>query len=418
MAAKDLEKRLQTLKTKIPEIIIEENIVQGGLLGKGESYLAGYGLKYPDKFGELKFYIRESKELDVFEKTLSSDFKLYEEISAIETPKFLDVYLSPINISYRHLYTKKEEYLTLLKGKMSYYGNELEFEITYNPQNCLLKDVIDIIQGTFINMPKNIFIIGITGFTKPTSQGKVEDLKKILKSILFDFEYTYDYAFELVDIETFRKIGRSTRKDSKALPKEQIQFVYKDYVEELIEYFHIAEKIDFLPFKFLCHYHILEYYSDKSAHKVIKEKILKLVQKPDFHQNSDEYIHETINFLKSQSETKAPDKVKLKRVLKNYVDPIKLESKIKDKGLEEHFSNDKILKLKEDLTLKALVFEEKFNWDNLVDRIYAIRCSIVHSNPEFESSKAMPFISTDENLDIIDSEIKLLYEISKQLITI
>lgn len=418
MASKDIEKSLENLKTKFPEIIVKENIVSGGLLGKGESYLAGYWLKYPKKFKELKFYIRENDELIAFEKTLSSDFELYEEISAIETPKFLDVYLSPINISYRHLHTKDEESLILLKGKMSYYQNELEFEITYNPQNCLLKNVIDIIQGTYINLPNKIFIIGITGFTKPTSQGKVEDLKKILKSILFDFEYTYDYAFELVDIETFRKIGRSTRKDSKALPKEQIQFLYKDYAEELIEYFHIAEKIDFLPFKFLCHYHILEYYSDKSAHKVIKDKLLKIVKKPDFHQNSDEYIHEAINFLKSQSETKAPDKIKLKRVLENYVDSNKLHSKIKDKDLEKYFVSDNILKLKEDLTLKALTFEEKFNWDNLVDRIYAIRCSIVHSNPEFETTKAMPFISSDENLDIIEKEIKLLYEISKQLITI
>ena len=55
-------------------------------------------------------------------------------------------------------------------------------------------------------------------------------------------------------------------------------------------------------------------------------------------------------------------------------------------------------------------------YDNLTSRIYTLRCSIVHSNPDFDAEKAIPFVAINENLAIVRREIVLIEEIAKMII--
>jgi hypothetical protein len=50
-------------------------------------------------------------------------------------------------------------------------------------------------------------------------------------------------------------------------------------------------------------------------------------------------------------------------------------------------------------------------------RIYKLRCSIVHSNPDFDEKKAIPFVPSATNLQKLAHEITLIEEVAKMIIT-
>src|SRR5699024_9124286 len=104
------------------------------------------------------------------------------------------------------------------------------------------------------------------------------------------------------------------------IPKEKINLVFKKYIPELIQYFHLAEKVDYLPFKFICYYHIIEYFSDKSAYHLVSNEVKKLLLKPDFHINTDSYVNQAINLFKKENDKYTGDKVKIERVIKQFID--------------------------------------------------------------------------------------------------
>lgn len=390
--------------------------------------------KYPDGTIEVESFIvingfdgnkaielelEPEQDLSEVEEILKIEPFVFNDYLAIKYLDKIEVLLSPINnrSSLRIGEYGKEIEKDIINVGMHYYKNDLNIKIQIGKEDTLLPTMANYIKGARRYSRRNPYIIKIENYTKPTADGIESDARNILNSVLFDIEFNYDLSFETINLESLVRRPIRRRRKSDELPTEKVYFVYKNYIPELIQYLHIAEKVDFLPFKFVCYYHILEYFSDKSAYQIVSTEVKKILLKPDFHIKTDYYVNNVINLFKKENDKYTGDKNKIERVLRQFVDREELKAKLSELNQLDSFSKEVILENVKPLKLSAINFNHDTNfYPELTKRIYSIRCSIVHSNPDFDESKAVPFVATPSNLDKLRIEIELIAEIARKII--
>lgn len=306
---------------------------------------------------------------------------------------------------YRHL-------VEPFTAKMNYKGSELNITLETIPP--LLED--------FLRLSERVRHFGsrasitISGYKYKSPEELFDDVRSITNSFLFDFGTIYDMLFEPLSIESTRR-RRLVRAKRESPSGVNTVFTFKKYIPELIEYFKTAERVDYLPFNYLCYYYILEYFMDRSAQHAVAERVKSLLLKPDFHLNRDTYISKTIDIFKKESEKNLSDKEKVKRVLEQFIDREELLAHLADIGIAAHFENELVMKCGKDLTLKKIDFSSDSAFlTTAVSRIYSLRCSIVHSNPDFDPSKAIPFLASLDNIEKLSVEILLIKALAKTIV--
>lgn len=366
----------------------------------------------------VDFLIREPDEINRLRTFFELNPYLFKDFIGIQVNSKIQIALTSISYrSFRGIDRDEQDGSDLISVSINYYKNELEVHLKYALETEPITSYTQIVRGARMYGRKSPLIIEIENYEHPTADGIESDVRNILNSILFDIEYTYGYGFETISLESLtRRFIRRTNRYTE-LPSERLRLVFKKYIPELIEYFHIGEKVDYLPFKFICYYHIIEYYSDKSAYHVVSEYIKKLILKPDFHLKTNHYVGQAINFFKKENDRYTSDKIKIERVLQQFINREELKSYLENIQLIEHFEKEVEISCSKPLKLSKIDFSSDSNFfQNLTKRIYSIRCSIVHSNPDFDDSKAIPFTPTPANLDVLRLEMELIYEIARTII--
>ncbi|EJG03394.1 hypothetical protein [Flavobacterium sp. F52] len=366
--------------------------------------------------GDLELYVRNMEHLENLKKILATDFLLFDDFLGIRKEKDIEIYLNPITIPYSLSVVKEGESKTIFDVKLNYLKNELDIKIQLNPQETFIPILCKQIRGFRLPRARS-FVLTIKNLSKTSSEGLMSDVRSIINSVLFDIEYTYSTSFETVNIQSFIRRNIRRKKIRNEVPTTPINLIHKNYIPELIEYYHIGEKVDFLPFKYICYYHIIEYFSDKSAYYVVSEKLKSLLLKPDFHQNTNKYVAQAINFFKKENDRYTSDKIKIDRVLNQFIDREELKEHLIENETISHFEKECILECNKELTLPKIDFSQDANfYTNLTKRVYSLRCSIVHSNPDFDDTKAIPFITTPKNMDNLRIEIDMIREIARMII--
>lgn len=366
--------------------------------------------------GDIELFIRDKEHLQNFKKILETDFLLFDDFLGLRKEKDIEVYLNPINVPYGVLSIEDGETKTIFDVKLNYLNNELNIKIQINPEDSFIPILAKQIRG-FRTPRRRSIVLTIKNLRKTSSEGLMSDVRSIINSVLFDIEYTYNTSFETVNIQNFIRRNIRRKKVRNEIPNEQINLIHKNYISELIEYYHIGEKVDFLPFKYICYYHIIEYFSDKSAYYVVSEKLKNLLLKPDFHQQTNKYVAQAINFFKKENDRYTSDKIKIDRVLRQFVNRQELKDYLTEREVIEHFEKECILECNKELNLPKIDFSQETNfYTNLTKRVYSLRCSIVHSNPDFDDTKAIPFVTTPKNMDNLRIEIEMVMEIARMII--
>lgn len=415
MSNNSMEKDIVKLKEDFKVEVEERKIKQYGT----EEIKTIFLIKGFNGNNIAEFLIREKDELDRVRTFFDLKPYLFKDFVAIQIDGKIQVALT--SISYREFRSMDKDETDgndIISLSLNYFKNELEVSFKYALETDPISSYTQIIRGSLrMYSRRTPLILEINNYTKTTSDGIENDIRNILNSILFDIEYTYGYGFETISLESltkrlFRRTNRYTE-----LPNERLNLIYKKYIPELIEYFHIGEKVDYLPFKFICYYHIIEYFSDKSAYLVVSDYIKKIILKPDFHTKTSHYIGQAVNFFKKENDRYTSDKIKIERVISQFINREELKTYLETIGLKEHFEKDIELNCSKPLKLSKIDFGNDSNFfQSLTKRIYAIRCSIVHSNPDFDDTKAIPFTPTPANLDILRIEIELIFEIARTII--
>ena len=392
-----MKEQIEQLKTEY-SLSIEERKVQYPDEEIRTMYLV-HGLKEKES---IDFLIREESDVDVLKELLEKAPYLYSDFIGTYSDSSIQIVLSTVSYrSFRGI-DRDEEGKEIIKIKLNYFKNELDISLKLATSDDLISKYSQILRGARRYSRRAPLIIQIDNYDKITGEGIENDTRNILNSVLFDIEYTYGLGFETINIDSLTRRYFRRNDQFSELPSEQINLVYKKYIPELIEYFHIGEKVDYLPFKFICYYHVIEYFSDKSAYYVVSDYLKKLLLKPDFHTKTNHYVNQAINFFKKESDRYTSDKIKVERVLRQFITREELAEQLNNLGIIDHFETEATLECSKTLKLPKIDFSTDSNFfGNLTKRIYSVRCSIVHSNPDFDETKAIPFVPTTKNMEIL-----------------
>ena len=413
-----MEDKLKAFKEEFKKLNIESREYKFSFGPSDEEIGIEYFITGLDGNPNLQLNFDNEEELQKISEVLRKKVFVFNDFLAIKYDNTIEILLTTISFrtSLRKYKPSEDDNYRLFEIGLNYHKNELNIFLEVGEHDSILPQLANYIRGGF-RYSRNPIILKIENYTKPSTEGVENDVRNIINSVLFDIEYNYDIALETINIEgLLRRIARRKRKFNE-LPESKINLVYKKYIPELIQYFHIAEKVDFIPFKFICYYHIIEYFSDKSAYHLVSNEVKKILLKPDFHLKTDYYVTSAINLFKKENDKYTGDKIKIERVLKQYINREEIKETINEIDLLENFSKEIILECNKPLKLPAINFESDGNFYNeLTKRIYTVRCSIVHSNPDFDESKAVPFNPTPKNIEKLRVETELIMEIARKII--
>jgi hypothetical protein len=399
-----MEQQIELIKAQYPSLIIER---------KEYKYAYQDDTKTDIRFlihgfngnPELEFSISEIEDLQEISSVLEKQPTLFKEIAALRYDNVIEVLLD--QIQYRSfLDNSREDERTIFEVTTHYFKNDLSIKLVIGESMSLLPKLLRHVRASIPR--RRSLVLRIEGLEHPTSEGIEVDVRNILTSVLFEIEYNYDLLLEAISVELLSHRAFRRRIRANEIPDTPIPLVYKKYILELIQYFHLAEKVDYLPFKFLCYYHIVEYFLDKSAFHIVSAEIKNILQKPDFHMRTDYYVNVAINLFKVENDKIVSDKTKIERVLRQYIIREDLKNTLAEINQLDYFSKEVIFECSKQMKLPAIGFENDGNFYNeLTKRLYSLRCSIVHSNPDFDEQKAIPFKSTTQNLERLRTEIEL-----------
>ena len=413
-----MEQFLIDFQNKHPRIKVEEEVsvadveYEDGTSGQEEVTI--YNVKAIPNLDGLTLRLLDGSEFKRLDKIIDSNPVLFKDFLGGKVGVNIEVVLSRITKHQIFLYYLLRS--KTIKVSIGYKSKILEVEIYLSSlQKTEIGFLADKMVG--ISSQQKDAIAKISGLTGSDHAELENDTRLVLRSVLFDIECSYGIAFETANLENLKPPVSQPKKPEIKLPADPISLLYKPYTAELIEYFHTAEKVDHLPFKYICYFHIIEYFTDKSAHSVVTKKIKQIMMSPDFHIKSSEYISEAIKVFKSETEKFMTDKIKISRVFSEYLNKEHVDKFIQTIGLSTHFDKEQTLKCSKDLKVNGLKFDSEQSFcESLTKRIYSIRCSIVHSNPDFDESKAVPFSPSPQNLKFLRYEIELVKEVAKTII--
>lgn len=409
--------QLDEFKKKYPAVTIEEvtdvDYVEDDNGDEIEVHTTYYVLKKLPSFDDLALRIA-LQEFNRLDQIISSKPELFKEVLGAKFDKTVEVVLSRIVSPPLFVPAPMRANGEPIRVSTFYRGKPVSVHV-YAPST--IDTDIAFLSSRIVGGLSSFrtFFAVITGLQK---SGKIEqDAMTVLRSVLFDIEFTYGLALEATNLDRMKRRTTNSKRRAAPLPSEEIHLVIKPYTPELIEYYHTAARVDYVPFKFICYFHIVEYFMDKSAHRVVSRRLRQILMRPDFHVNHQEHLNEAIKIFKSETEKNLTDKIKINRVLAEYIRRDELKTFLDGLNLMDHFSKDHTLNGPRPLKIIGLNFDSDQSFvESLGKRVYALRCSIVHSNPDFDESKAVPFHASQQNLDFLRTENELMREIAHRVI--
>lgn len=364
----------------------------------------------------LALCLSDENDFKRLDKIVESKPTLFKDFLGWKVGGKIEVVLSRATQLTRRFYPFSRAHLQPIEITMGYESKTLGVEIFIFQHQ---KTEIGFLAGKMIGirLQDRGAIAKISGLPSKNLVELEASTRQVLRSILFDIECSYGIVLETANLENLKAPTASTPEPRPMLPKQQVTLLYKQYTPELIEYFHTGERVDYLPFKFICYFHIIEYFMDKSAHSVVAKKIKQIIVSPDFHAKSSDYINDAIKVFKAETEKFMTDKIKIIRVFAEYLNREVVQRFVESNALKDHFEKEHTLKFSKDLKINGIKFDTDSAFcESLAKRSYSIRCSIVHSNPDFDESKAVPFSPTPANIDFLRREIMLMKEIARTII--
>jgi len=389
--------------------------------GNGTEFLTCSGFK---NIEDIEFVLNQDEH---FEKWLSLDFD-----SIIFLSKYYGFFHDgkiEVTIARRTsgLSLPLLHYLKRVVNDRSMEDNDAEFTFSWH-MNYFDNDLKIYYNENHSEIYKNIFsrlgrehqrfgrgfekdAIFIEGYNFSTVEKLENDLDKIFTCLFSETYFIFGFILEpspIFSIDRKVKIIKRQRINIKDFP---VEILYKEYNPELFEYVKSAESVRYPPFRFLSFFQIIEYYCDRSTYKIFSKNLKEMMLKPDFHFKIDEYLPKAINLFRSSAPNIVAERKKIFNVLKEFIDIEDFQLYFKD---NKHIITDIIFSNK--LELPKIKFDnENIFLNSLTTRIYKLRNSIVHSNPDYDEERVKPLIPTKSDLYNMEDEIELIKYIANQI---
>ena len=238
-------------------------------------------------------------------------------------------------------------------------------------------------------------------------------LEKISNTLFYQMDVLYDCCMSLSPRrESLREQKRKKQYKTKDIEIQDLTLKF-EYDEIPLSLYWFAQSNTHSPiFMYFALYQALEYYYPIYASRNAKERIQILLKKPDFRSTRDSDIMKILDIVKSNNSSAWGDELgQLKITLKSILLPNEVVEFIKaNTEINEYFSSKNSTKIAE----RKLRLEDLTGiMDDLAERIYDIRCRIVHNKASETDKKILPMT---QNVEYLKNDVELLKFIVRRVI--
>ncbi|APH39487.1 hypothetical protein [Methanohalophilus halophilus] len=240
----------------------------------------------------------------------------------------------------------------------------------------------------------------------------VDILRKLANSLFFQIDLLVDVPLNLVPQREnmIEKRKRRMRQHSRVKNDAKINKLKYKYDDEPISSYWNAKANSNMPlFQFLAFYQVVEFYFPIYSKIEVHKKIKNWIKDPRFNSNSDSDLSKIINIIKMSKMSNAfgNEKEQLKSTITYCVSEDEIKDFLElDAARKKYYvdrKGNKISMCHFSYSKKTQTLIEENLINEVADRIYGIRCKIVHSKSN-ESEYINPF-SKEVNQLIYDIEL-------------
>ncbi len=296
----------------------------------------------------------------------------------------------------------------------SYEGMEISIGYSSNEFAVLL----GCRNGGFIRFLSRKITIKIKNTTKKTHDSIKELLEKISNSLFFQIDLSFEISLRLQSQrENFKERNLKIKRRHMLIDREAtISEPKYEYDNEPISIYWYAKESKSMPiFQFLAFYQTIEFYFPIYSSLDAKLKIQSLIKDPRFNPNRDTDITKIISTIKTSSSGKSfgNEREQLKATIKACIDKSEMKSFFYiDDNRFKFFSENKGKDIsKQKISLKN---ENADLISEISERIYQIRCRIVHSKASADEMEVLlPYSNAINKLNF---DIELIEFISRKVL--
>ena len=303
-----------------------------------------------------------------------------------------------LNIPYNEIRKMKKEDLAFEVKYQVHNGNPIIITIS-QPTNAML-----VLTGRKWDEGSGL-AIKIRGLKISNNQEAATILEKLANSLFFEIRNTLGIPLML---KMYRepwfspRLVISTRKDEKS-PVVSPRYQYD--VDPLNLYWYATSAYEMPLLQFLAYYQVLEFYFPIYSRKEVQAQVANIVKDPRFNPDHHLDINKVISAVLSQmGRGYGDERAQMRTTIKGCVQDREARELMERDTIKEHFKDayKKLSPVKVSIENRDLDLREQ-----LAERLYDIRCRIVHTkSDETEKERILPFTEEETLLtfevDIIE----------------
>jgi len=210
-------------------------------------------------------------------------------------------------------------------------------------------------------------------------------LEKVANAILFELDLCYGLAFRLARFGAVERtlVGGASQARSHRLPasreisEEPPRLPRNSYpAKPLSLYWYARSAIGMPLLEYLAAYQILEYYFSTYFQRETLDRIKQELLDPRFSPQRDADLVRLLNLATPQGKSFGGEREQLKATIRACVSAAGLEDYLKEPARQEFFSGKQAVKDVARIDLRNSAADIR---DQVADRVYDIRCRIVHT---------------------------------------
>ena len=259
--------------------------------------------------------------------------------------------------------------------------------------------------------PRTLSLL-ITGALVTQHDQALALLERIANAVFFQIDVRYRVAIALI---RNRFVNRRPRAVSRVETTGELQFPKSEYdAEPMSLYWYGRSAIGMPLLQYLAFYQVLEFYFPIYAQHDAHRRVKNILRNPAFNAHSDADVSRVLSAIKGAGgRLYVDERSQLRATIHNCVNSGELATFLReDEARKEVLSKGKTLKA----SRIPIDSKEANLCAEVADRIYDIRCMIVHtknSDSEFELSLLLPFSKEAEALEY---DIELLQFVAREVL--
>jgi hypothetical protein len=243
----------------------------------------------------------------------------------------------------------------------------------------------------------------------------LRSVESLIRAFIFEFDVCYGIAFEVPRLRSGRvprtpAVRRSMDRPSPALPG-------RSYAIEPVSLYSFARSVPNMPLQqFLAYYQAVEYFFPSYWESEIIRRLRRELSHPEFRVNNDAKVNRLVQIAKAAIGGRAggSEKNQLVAVVDKCVEEIEIREFIEADEVRKSALTKRGMLIGIDpisLNEKGSAFIKQ-----VCERIYAIRCRIVHAKEETSENVPAPLLPFTDEANRIGHDLDLMHFIAQRCI--